>query len=192
MAKPVIEGSAGDILQHMLQSKHREHNMLVYPHLDVLRNIYSRYSKSQLETGKEIVVHLPTYENIPSVRRVLTNTGLDVDRFETDESLVILDSVKGYFESNHDILSMFEMLAKRAESEKDGGCSVISDMGSFSFLNKEKELLDYERSLPLRFSSMKCKGFCCYHQANFDRLSEDQKEQLFEHHYKNFIATEAK
>lgn len=190
MAKPVIEGSPDDILQHMLQSKHREHNMLVYPSLDVLRNIYSRYSKSQLETGKEIVVHLPTYENISSVRRVLTNTGLDVDRFENDESLVILDSVKGYFESNPDILTTFEMLAKRAEDEKSGGgCSVISDMGSFSLLNKEMELLDYERSLPLRFSSMRCKGFCCYHQANFDRLSENQKEQLFEHHYKNLIIT---
>jgi hypothetical protein len=190
MAKPVIEGSPDDILQHMLQSKHREHNMLVYPRLDVLRNIYSRYSKSQLETGKEIVVHLPTYENISSVRRVLTNTGLDVDRFENDESLVILDSVKGYFESNPDILTTFEMLAKRAEDEKSGGgCSVISDMGSFSLLNKEMELLDYERSLPLRFSSMRCKGFCCYHQANFDRLSENQKEQLFEHHYKNLIIT---
>ncbi len=85
-------------------------------------------------------------------------------------------------------LSTFEMLAKRAESEKGGGgCTVISDMGSFSFLRKEKELLDYERSLPLKFSSMKCKGFCCYHQADFNRLSEDQKEQLFEHHYKNLI-----
>ena len=79
------------------------------------------------------------------------------------------------------------MLSKRAEDERGGCCSVISDMGSFSLLNKEKKLLDYERSLPLRFSSMKCKGFCCYHQANFDKLSEDQKEQLFEHHYKNLI-----
>lgn len=98
MTKPVIQASPDDILQYMLQSNYREHNMLVYPHLDVLRDIYSRYCKSQLETGKEAVVILPTYENIFSVRRVLTNTGLDVDRFENDESLVILDSVKGYFE----------------------------------------------------------------------------------------------
>ena len=187
MAKPVIQASPDDILTHMLQSNHREHNMLVYPDLDILRDIYSRYSKSQLETGKEIIVHLPAYENIHSVRRVLTNTGLDVNSFENDESLVIIDSVKGYFESNHDILSTFEVLSKRAEDEKGGGCSVISDMGSFSFLNKEKELLEYEKSLPVRFSSMKCKGFCCYHKADFDKLSEDQKEQLFEHHLKNFI-----
>jgi MEDS: MEthanogen/methylotroph, DcmR Sensory domain len=191
MAKPVIQASPDDILQHMLQSNFREHNMLVYPHLDVLRDIYSRYCKSQLETGKEIIVHLPTYENITSVRRVLTNTGLDVDRFEIDDSLVIIDSVKGYFDSNPDILTTIEMLAKRAETEKGGGCSVISDMGSFGFLNKEKDLLEYESSLPLRFNSMKCKGFCCYHQANFDRLSENQKEQLFEHHLKNLIVVKS-
>jgi DcmR-like sensory protein len=189
LGKPVIKASPDGILQHMLQSNYREHNMLVYPSLDVLRDIYSRYCKSQLETGKEIVVILPTYENIPSVRRTLTNSGLDVNRFENDESLVILDSVKGYFESNPDIISILEMLAKRAESERGGGggCFVISDMGSFTFLRKEKELLEYERSLPETFSSMKCKGLCCYHQANFDRLSENQKEQLFEHHYKNLI-----
>ena len=191
MAKSVIEGSPNDILQYMLQSNYKEHNMLVYPSLDILRDIYSRYCKSQLEEGKEIVIILPTYENISSVKRTLTDRGLDVSRFENDDSLVIIDSVKGYFESNPDILSTFEMLAKRAEGEKggDGGCSVISDMGSFSFLRKEKELLEYEKSLRLRFDSMKCKWFFCYHQGNFDRLSENQKGQLFDHHDKNLIIT---
>jgi hypothetical protein len=191
MGKPMIQASPDGILQHMLQSDYREHNMLVYPSLDVLRDIYSRYCKSQLEKGKEIVVILSTYENIPTVKRTLTDNGLDVSRFEKDDSLVVIDSVKGYFESNPDILTTFEMLAKRAEGEKGGGCSAISDMGSFSFLNKEKELLEYERSLPSRFNSMKCKGFCCYHQADFNRLSENQKEQLFEHHYKNLIITDS-
>jgi DcmR-like sensory protein len=163
--------------------------MLVYPQLDVLRDIYSRYCKGQLEKDKEIAVILPTYENVSSVKHTLIDRGLDTSRFENDDSLVIIYSVKGYFESNPDILSTLEMLAKRAEGEKGngGGCSVISDMGSFSFLNKDKELLEYEKSLPLH--SMKCRGFCCYHQANFDRLSENQKEQLFEHHYKNLIIT---
>jgi hypothetical protein len=67
MAKPVIQASSDDILQHKLQSNYREHNMLVYPHLDMLRSIYSRYSKSPLEKGKEIVVHLPTYEKFNMV-----------------------------------------------------------------------------------------------------------------------------
>jgi hypothetical protein len=76
MGKPMIQASPDGILQHMLQSEYREHNMLVYPSLDVLRDIYSRYCKSQLEKGKEIAVILPTYENIVSVKRTLTDRGL--------------------------------------------------------------------------------------------------------------------
>ncbi len=72
MVKPAMQASPDDILQHMLQSNYREHNILVYPHLSMLRDIYSRYCKSQLETGKEIAVILPAYENISSVRRLLT------------------------------------------------------------------------------------------------------------------------
>jgi predicted ribosome-associated RNA-binding protein Tma20 len=191
-AKPAIQASPDGILQYMLQSNYREHNMLVYPSLSVLKNLYSRYCKSQLQKGKEIIVLLPTYEKVDSVRNTLTDFDVDASKFEEDGSLVILDSVMTYFGSNSDILSTIETLAKRAENQRMGGCSVISDMGSFSFLGKELELFEYERSLPSRFDSMKCKGFCCYHQANLDRLSENQREQLFEHHYTNLIATEAK
>jgi DcmR-like sensory protein len=189
MSKLIVQASPDDALEYMLHSKYGEHNMIVYLHLSMLRDIYSRYSKNQLETGKDIVIILPTYENISSVRRTLTDGGLDVSRFENDDSLVILDSVKAYFESNPDIRTTIETLAKRAESQRGGGCTVISDMGSFSLLRKEEKLLEYEISLPLRFNSIKCKAFCCYNQGNLDRLSEKQKEHLFEQHYKNLIIT---
>ena len=119
---------------------------------------------------KEIVIILPTYENISSVKRTLTDIGVNVSRFENDDSLVIVDSVKGYFESNPDILTTIEMLAKRAENRRKGGRTVISDMSSFSLLRKEQELLKYERAWPPKLSSMKYKVFCCYHQADFERL----------------------
>jgi MEDS: MEthanogen/methylotroph, DcmR Sensory domain len=191
LAKPMVQVSPDNALEHMLQSNYREHDMIIYPDLGVFRDIYSRYSKSQLEKGKEIVMILPTYENISSIKRILTDSGLDVRRFENDDSLVILDSVKAYFESNPDILTTIEMLAKRAESERGGGCSVLSEMGSFTFLRKEKELFEYEGSLESRSSSMKFKAFCCYHRANFDRLFESQKERLLEHHHKSLIITKS-
>jgi hypothetical protein len=37
---------------------------------------------------------------------------------------------------------------------------------------------------------IKCKAFCTYHQKDFDSLTEDQKQLLFEHHYRNFIVSE--
>jgi hypothetical protein len=193
MAKPIVQVNPDDVVEYMLQSNYGEHNIIVYPHLNVLRDIYSRYSKSQLETGKEILVILPMYENISSVKRTLIDSGLEVRKFENDDSLVILDSVKAYFESNPDILTTIEMLAKRAENDRGGGCSVVSDMGSFTFLRKvkEKELLKYESSLQLRFNSMKVKIFCCYHQANFEGLSCNEREHLLGYHYKNLVITKS-
>ena len=81
----------------------------------ILRDIYSRYSKSLLENSKESIILLPTYENAGSVRHTLTQNGFDVSKFEENGSLLILDSVKGYFGLNSDFLSTIEMLAKRAD-----------------------------------------------------------------------------
>ena len=52
MAKPMVKINPDDALEYMLQSNYGEHDMIVYPSLDVLRDIYSRYCKSQLETGE--------------------------------------------------------------------------------------------------------------------------------------------
>lgn len=189
MTQTIVEADPDSILREMKRADYGDHNLLVYPHLTVLRDIYSRYSKSLLENSKESIILLPTYENAGSVRHTLTQNGFDVSKFEENGSLLILDSVKGYFGLNSDFLSTIEMLAKRADSEKKDGCSIISDMGSFNLLGKEQKLLEYETSLPLRFNSIECRAFCCYHQANFDRLSESEKKQLFEHHYRNLITT---
>jgi hypothetical protein len=50
-------------------------------------------------------------------------------------------------------------------------------------MKKIKELLEYESSLPKQFDTkLKLKGLCLYHQKDFDRLSEEQKQELVKHH----------
>ncbi|MFL6326160.1 MAG: hypothetical protein ACJ71I_01585 [Nitrososphaeraceae archaeon] len=46
-----------------------------------------------------------------------------------------------------------------------------------------KVLVDYERSLPTNYD-MPIKGFCLYHQKDFDEFSDEQKQKLIEHHGK--------
>jgi hypothetical protein len=111
-----------------------------------------------------------------------------VTKFEQNGSLVILDSVRSYFGSEFDALSTIQILSKRAENQGKEGCCVIADMGQFY---DETELLKLETSVSLKFESVRCKGFCSYHQGFFDRLAENEKELLFEHHYRNLIITEA-
>ncbi len=46
-----------------------------------------------------------------------------------------------------------------------------------------KDLVDYEISLPTKYD-MPIKGFCLYHQKDFDEFSDEQKQKLIEHHGK--------
>ncbi|MDQ3984123.1 MAG: hypothetical protein M3222_03095 [Thermoproteota archaeon] len=46
--------------------------------------------------------------------------------------------------------------------------------------------MEYENSLPSKFYS-KLKGFCCYDQKDFDRLTEYQKKKLLDHHGKDLV-----
>ena len=68
---------------------------------------------------------------------------------------------------------------------------MIADMGMFFLVKDEKRLLNYETSMPSRFDreydSIKCKSFCCYHQKDFNRFTEDERELLLEHHYRKLL-----
>jgi hypothetical protein len=63
------------------------------------------------------------------------------------------------------------------------GVSVLGDMGAYPYKSKHKELVDYELSLPTKYDT-RLKGFCLYHQKDFDILSDEQKQKLIEHHGK--------
>jgi MEDS: MEthanogen/methylotroph, DcmR Sensory domain len=189
-SKPVIEGSANHILQDMLQAGYGEHNLLIYPDLTGLREIYSRYFNSRLKTDKGIVILLTTYETVEAVRRTLMDHGINASRFEKDGSLIILDSVAVHLGSYSNTLSTVENLAKRAENRGKYGCSMVADMGSFNLTGREHELLKYETSLPLKIDPIKCNVFCAYHQADFNRLSGSEQRLLFEHHLRNLIISE--
>jgi len=196
MVKPVIEGNANYILQQIKDDvEYGEHNLFIYPNLHVLTEIYSQYFKTRLDANKEIILFLSTYQNVNCVRRNLREIDLDVVKCEEYGSLIITDSVRGYFGSEVDILCLVKILSKRALNQSWSGCFIIADMGSFYLIRMVNELMKYEASMPLKFDTyekglIKCKAFCTYHQKDFDSLTEDQKQLLFEYHYRNFIVSE--
>ena len=64
------------------------------------------------------------------------------------------------------------------------GVSVLADLSAYSHKSKYKDLVDYESSLPTKYNDVPMKGFCLYHQNDFDRFSDGQKQELIEHHGK--------
>jgi MEDS: MEthanogen/methylotroph, DcmR Sensory domain len=173
------------------------HYLVIYPDMITLREIYSYYAKMQLEDKNEIVLIVPYYETTEMVRSALSgenknNNGsstLDVRKYEKEGSLMIIDSLKVYFRSDTDLTSFIGRISKQAQNSGKSGVSVISDLASFYYYDQIDKLIEHEMSLPTKYDDeMKLKGFCLYHQEDFDkRLSKEQKQKLLERHGKNLM-----
>jgi hypothetical protein len=192
-----ISGNSDDLLKQLRQAEFGAHYIIVYHNMMALRQIYSGYINAQLEDNNEIVLILPYYETTEMVRSVLSGENdnskggsiIDVRKYEKEGSLIIIDSVKAYFGSDTDLMSFVEKLSKQAQNSGKNGISVIADLASFYFYNGIDKLIEYEMSLPTKYDDeMKLKGFCLYHQEDFDkRLSKEQRQKLLEHHGKNLM-----
>ena len=55
-----------------------------------------------------------------------------------------------------------------ARTSGKSSVSVLGDMGSFFYLEKKDDLIDWELTLPSRFE-VRLKGVCLYHKQDFDR-----------------------
>ena len=75
-------------------------------------------------------------------------------------------------------------LVNYAKQIGKNGLSVIGDIGSaYTHTSRRNDLVDYELSLPVKHN-IDMKGFCLYHQNDFNRFSDEQKQQLIKHHNK--------
>src|SRR5919112_3625348 len=197
MLRNPINGNSNEVLRQLRQAEYGAHYIIVYYDMMTLRQLYTGYIKTQLEYNNELVLILPYYETTGTVRSVLSenhssNGGsvFDISKYEKEGSLVIIDSAEVYFTSDTNLMSFLARLAKKAQSSGKNGISVIADLASFSYFNRIDKLIEYEMSLPTKYDddNMKLKGFCLYHQEDFDRrLREQQKQMLLERHGKNLM-----
>jgi hypothetical protein len=196
MLRNPINGNSSDVLEQLRQAEYGAHYIIVYDNMMTLRQIYSGYIKTQIEDNNELVLILPYYETTETVRSVLSENNssnggsiIDVRKYEKEGSLMIIDAAEAYFSSDTDLMSFVEKLAKQAQSSGKEGISVIADLASFYHFNRIDKLIEYEMSLPSKYDDkMKLKGFCFYHQEDFDRrLSKEAKQNLLEHHDKALI-----
>jgi hypothetical protein len=81
-----------------MKSAFGSHFAIIYPDLPTLREMYSQYIKIVLSNGNETVMILPFLDN---VRRILTenSANINVRKYEKEQLLLIVDSLKGYFGS---------------------------------------------------------------------------------------------
>ena len=210
---PSMSRGVSETLDALKQSQTGTHCIFVYPDLKVLGQILLHYAKVQLEEENQIVLILPYYQSTDMIRNILSaeeedkynnnnnnkNAGIDVRKYEKEGSLIIVDSLKGYFyyskqqddigvvsvhndddnndnnANNIDLMSFIEVLIRHAERHHKDGVTILADMGSFYHYyyhnNSSTRIINYEKSLPIKYddNGMKLKAFCLYHQSDFEK-----------------------
>lgn len=185
--KRVFSRDAVETSQELHESEFGAHFLVVYPDLVTFRETYSQYVKEAMKDN-EIVIILPFYETVNDVRRIMSEDGLGISvrRYEKEQSLLIMDSLKAYFGLKFGLIPFLNQTVEYAKKSGKDGVTVIGDMGSFFYSqNANSNLLQYEMTLPEVFEDMNLKGFCFYHRRDFNgRLTEQEKKILLEHHGK--------
>ena len=172
-----------DALNQINQAEYGAHYILIYPDLFTLRELYSNYIQKQIEENNEMILINPFYETTDSVRQILSKKGVDVSKYEKEKVLVIIDSLKVYFnqQQQQPNILFIKSLAKHAKQMGKNCLSVLGNLGAYRHKSKFNNLMDYELSLPSKYD-VDMKGFCLYHQKDFDKFSDEQKQKLIEHH----------
>ena len=151
-----------------------------------LREFYSYYIQKSIEEKKEVVQIAPFYEIEESVRYTLSEGHRalkDIEKLESEKSLIIVDSLKNYTKSEQkeSDRSFKEMMVNHAKKIGKNGFSILGDMGAFYFNGRIQDLVEYELSLPRKYD-ISLKGFCLYHKDDFNNLTKEQKQNLAKHH----------
>jgi hypothetical protein len=94
-----------------------------------------------------------------------------------------MDSLRGYFGSAEGLMPFVKQTVEYAKHSGRENVSVLGDMGSFFYYKRKNDLIGWEMGLPRKFD-MNLKGLCLYHERDFARLSEEDKQKLLKHHNK--------
>ena len=183
MIHHVTDFHVNDALSQINQAEYGAHYIITYSELYTLRELYSNYVKKQIGENNEMVLINPFYETTESVRQILSKNGVNVSKYEKEKVLVIIDSLKEYFGQQQSNILFIKSLAKYAKQTGRNCLSVMGDIGAYTHKSKFNELVDYELSLPSKYD-VDIKGFCLYHQKDFDKFSDEQNQKLIEHHGK--------
>jgi hypothetical protein len=183
--------NAFDIANKLKHAEDGSHYIVIYPDLMTLREIYSQYVKAAIEENNDVMVIISHYETIDNVRHILSEdnndkknkvaTTIDVEKYEKDGSLVILDSIEDSFDLAHN--SYIKNLLDRAKNMDKNGICILADNGSFFNLHGTEEMIKNEMLLPAKFD-VKLKRMCMILRQDFDRLTEEQMQKLLRHHGK--------
>ncbi|MEO9295209.1 MAG: MEDS domain-containing protein [Nitrososphaera sp.] len=177
--------SAEAAVDEVKNAKFGSHFLLTYPDIESWQKLYLGTTEKFLKVDNSLVMIIPFFETTSNVRSRLQSQIKDLEKYESEGSLVIIDSVKAYF-SEIGLMTFVDELRSHARAKKKRGISVLADMASFNHMQKMHQIVEHEVSLPAIYDS-DMRGFCIYRDTNMDDLSNHQKDLMYQHHSKNLF-----
>lgn len=164
--------------------------LVIYQTTAKLKELYTSFSKDALSNNRAVII-LHHYDNAENIRQYLSEIEYNINRYEKEGLVLILDSSKPFhFHKQEDVLSFEKAIVKRSCEDKGNGTLMIADMGRFfsnqKHIENKKHLLSFENSLPKEFTT-DIKRLCLYHKEDFKLLSSKEREVLYKSHLQCFI-----
>lgn len=194
------------VMNSLLDMPVGSHTLLVYPDLATLREVYAKYISMNSHGTSELLVILPYYETVESVKNNIMNRDSHMDKYKEmvhEGSLIIRDC--------HDIIhgngKSFDVSSNNDENEierlgrflkqmlfhaKKIGKNTVSlwiDTGAFHTSEIDSDsLIKYEKCIPSEFRNSSIKQFCLYHQMDFElRFDRIKEKQILDSHDKKLL-----
>jgi hypothetical protein len=173
-------GSIKEVFK-LLESIDNERYVVVYRDHESFRKVYSQHTKKRMENN-EVMILLPYYETADRVRTTLNQAGIDVRAQESSGFLVIMDSYAAYLGFQQDNELFFSRLVSHAIISGKSGICIIADTGAFFLIDRVTEIAS---------GRIKVRGFCTYHQNDFEKMSEGQRKAIFGRGYRALFVQQA-
>ena len=133
---------SNDVILRLLKLPLGHHSLILYPNIETIRKIYAEYIHLMIEENNVAILFLTYYDTTDKVRQELMMKGLDVRKYERNNSLVLIDFTKVVDNPYLGIPAAFglkEFINKIQAYHKNKNLVVIADM---SLYNHSKNIDD--------------------------------------------------
>ena len=171
------------VLEFVKKMKARDHVVLFYTDVKDKNEVLFTYMKAALER-KEVAAYVTSEQSPQRTKQAMQDFGIDVDRYEQNGALKVVDYrdwyiISGKFDPSRTLQLWKNLLG---ESKKKGfkGLRVTGEMSCFFENKMTRELIEYEKSLH-RTLDLPMTAICAYdQQAVAETGSSESLKVLFD------------
>jgi hypothetical protein len=182
-----INEVSNNLILELLKLPIGYHSVILYPNIETIRKAYAEYIHLLIEEDNNVaILFLPYYDTTDNVRQELLTKGLDVRKYERNNSLILIDFAKVVDNPYLGLPAAFglkEFINKIQAYNKGKNLVVIADMSLYNHSKNIDELLKYERLSDDGYCNQSWRQLCLYHKLDFHLMfTDEQKEKIFDYH----------